>query len=921
MAFHRLVVPTYFGGLPGTHDYINDPSANGDPGAPAPADAKKGSGPNEGTYFVAFGENATTLNTNRGMTALSENTDYLDDAVHTPVASAVVTASATPGAPVASEVVAGEVFVGESGTTNTANNRSSLVQVLDSNGYPLVIDVAGVRTAIKVSAITDGAINVVGTEATGFYNGPTVEYTPSIPAGTTYRLGYYARNTLMGLTQGALTRLNARTVPDEDVWSNIQAMLFGDQTLSGDKSYLGDSTFFGTATFGPGIVTLNADTTVNSTFVVNGTSTLNGSLEVNGVLNADGTFNANAVANMLGASTNIQNILNLLAVMNIGPASQWTLSDPTNHEAPWLTLPATPGVDDRILLAEFSAGTKSVRFYHGNTFNLERTYNARWDNTAKEWARDAPGAATMRSFDYVNSIESFIVKPVPALTWLDADWAGEPDDAALVSSEVGYSFGANKNDGGPLGGYNMNVPAAGVDTSYFPLVGAFRSSPLYSNYVYASPGPRGGLGTADNAFWDDSGPNWVPGAATRLAAMVSQNALDSLKIRKKYPLFSNAGVTTESLLPAAWNADEWDYEQSVRGLHFTIWTQTDTDTYGLTASEGVTAIQGVAVRPAKFDSVTSRPEQWCFLITEAGGNQASLTTLAPGMDYQRVQSCITAPLRYLQWDEEDEVYYAVDQNGVIRNYDGGTGSSWSTVPSSTDTGFGAYCAFRTSNGGGQVAWIPGTNDIREHSKGGGWTLRNNIVPGANITDMIYCERSQLWVCSFTATAGNCGIATSPDRVTWTPKTNTGSPVTAGDEPKRLAYNPDNNTVIAIGDVAASGLRAMLLRSEDGGATWDFTWNDHLDGALAPSTNRIDVGCFVYGGGRFVALATVATGDQMSVLVGDANGYRWSYSRTLFEINDGPGDFDSIGGMAVSDSAACICSRFDTDIVHTPVMAP
>lgn len=58
MGFHRLTTPSYFGGLPAGYDRINTPSdpSVGGTGVPALTSAKKSGGPNDGTYFVAFGE-------------------------------------------------------------------------------------------------------------------------------------------------------------------------------------------------------------------------------------------------------------------------------------------------------------------------------------------------------------------------------------------------------------------------------------------------------------------------------------------------------------------------------------------------------------------------------------------------------------------------------------------------------------------------------------------------------------------------------------------------------------------------------------------------------------------------------------------------------------------------------------------------
>ena len=91
MAFHRFKDPTYWlgesGSFPGAlfgkdYDRVNIISEGTGSGGSAYADGKKVGGPNAGTYFTAFGEDATSSNFNRGFRALAENTDYLDNLFH-----------------------------------------------------------------------------------------------------------------------------------------------------------------------------------------------------------------------------------------------------------------------------------------------------------------------------------------------------------------------------------------------------------------------------------------------------------------------------------------------------------------------------------------------------------------------------------------------------------------------------------------------------------------------------------------------------------------------------------------------------------------------------------------------------------------------------------------------------------------------
>lgn len=216
MVFHRLNVPTYTGGLPVGYDLINDPThvSVGGAGVAAFADGIKSGGPNDGSYFVAFGEDATSSFANRGLKALAENTDLLDDLLHRDIAVTARTADVVAGGAVSSVVISGDVFVGESGSPNNADQRARLVSALDANDNE-IIDSNG--DTVVVSLIHDGSSNnVVGTAASGFYSSPTVNFSPPIPSGTTYRLYYGQRSNLATLPQSALTEIKIRAAQEVD---------------------------------------------------------------------------------------------------------------------------------------------------------------------------------------------------------------------------------------------------------------------------------------------------------------------------------------------------------------------------------------------------------------------------------------------------------------------------------------------------------------------------------------------------------------------------------------------------------------------------------------------------------------------------------------------------------------------------------
>jgi len=77
VGFHRLIVPVYAGGLRVGDDYINNALV----GTPAPADAVLGAGTYSGSYFFGEYDQVTGAAINRGFQALSENCDFLDDAL------------------------------------------------------------------------------------------------------------------------------------------------------------------------------------------------------------------------------------------------------------------------------------------------------------------------------------------------------------------------------------------------------------------------------------------------------------------------------------------------------------------------------------------------------------------------------------------------------------------------------------------------------------------------------------------------------------------------------------------------------------------------------------------------------------------------------------------------------------------------
>jgi hypothetical protein len=205
--------------MPGTHDLINDGAVSD-----APADNAKVGGDNAGTYFVAFGEDATSLYANRAHKALAESTDFLDDVIHADLATPVVTDIVFAG-PTTSFVINDEVYVGPFGTPNDLFSQR-LVQVQLDTGQLLVWEAPPFNFNVGyVNKIHDGVgpgNNVIGTQADGFYTNPTIDLAssgPPVPAGT-YKLVYWTRKNVKTQPAEMLSAVGSgNTSPDALVWA------------------------------------------------------------------------------------------------------------------------------------------------------------------------------------------------------------------------------------------------------------------------------------------------------------------------------------------------------------------------------------------------------------------------------------------------------------------------------------------------------------------------------------------------------------------------------------------------------------------------------------------------------------------------------------------------------------------------------
>jgi len=210
MPFHRLNTPLYFGGLLVGYDYINlDPSA-GTPPDPALADGPISWGPNFGTYWMGFGEDATSEAVNRGYKALSENTDFLDDLMHRDLSVLKVSPVYTAGASETSKLITGPptgppIFLGVVGKMPVGPSPADLniiVEVRDPAGNEVIDPITG--TKILVVSVVDSGGNQPGVDNFSAGN-VSFNFSPAIPNGTQYQLHYGIRADLASLPLDALT--------------------------------------------------------------------------------------------------------------------------------------------------------------------------------------------------------------------------------------------------------------------------------------------------------------------------------------------------------------------------------------------------------------------------------------------------------------------------------------------------------------------------------------------------------------------------------------------------------------------------------------------------------------------------------------------------------------------------------------------
>jgi hypothetical protein len=201
--FKRFTDPGYNllgGAFPGpigdnSYDLVNKTSGGTGAGGSAPVDgAAPGYTLNPGTFFIAFKEDALAHSVNRGLAALSKNTDAIDDILRSSLPYMQAVSVTVTGSPSADVAVTGDVFVGEYLAADTAENRARLLAITNTDGTPVL---AVSNQFPKCTLIHDGSgVNVLGTSVDGFVNGATFRFDGAIAPGT--YLFYVGRRTSYG---------------------------------------------------------------------------------------------------------------------------------------------------------------------------------------------------------------------------------------------------------------------------------------------------------------------------------------------------------------------------------------------------------------------------------------------------------------------------------------------------------------------------------------------------------------------------------------------------------------------------------------------------------------------------------------------------------------------------------------------------
>lgn len=205
--FRRRAVPSYTGGLPGGYGYIN----NAISGTPAPVVGARVGGPDEDTLYVGLGEDAKAENVNRGLDALSQNTDALDDTLRRDLAVPVRHTTNSVLLPVGT-------YLGPTGTPSSAVGYRQLFTVVDvvTGQEARVLNVP-----CAVTAVTLGGGDTVGSD---LFSASTVSLTISPTPPNNFSVLYYGRsNQALHLRD---VWFNTARKAEQGLWSYLESSIY-----------------------------------------------------------------------------------------------------------------------------------------------------------------------------------------------------------------------------------------------------------------------------------------------------------------------------------------------------------------------------------------------------------------------------------------------------------------------------------------------------------------------------------------------------------------------------------------------------------------------------------------------------------------------------------------------------------------------
>ncbi len=207
--FYRWKQPTWATALtvPNGGGYVTQPNgaryhflnvrSEGAGGTSALYDGIKSGGPNDGTFFPSFGEDARSAAIGRALKVLGENTDLLDDWMNADKVVPFLYAVSIGGAPRNNLDVPAETYLGPPGGALNSTNLPKYIRLLKTNGDE-VVDLAS-NEVIQAQSITAGVTSPTPPYTTG---DETVTFNHNIPVGS-YLLLFYTRSSLARMVRAS----------------------------------------------------------------------------------------------------------------------------------------------------------------------------------------------------------------------------------------------------------------------------------------------------------------------------------------------------------------------------------------------------------------------------------------------------------------------------------------------------------------------------------------------------------------------------------------------------------------------------------------------------------------------------------------------------------------------------------------------